>query len=61
MSKLVFHSFMNYIIWFGNICSGGQGCGVNAPWELGVSIPKLGLSWRHESFSLSLGELYSAR
>ena len=56
----VFLSFMNYGLWVGNLHSGGQGGEVNAPQELEVSSPNLGLSWRHESFALSLGELCSA-
>ena len=44
----VFLSFMNYRIWVGNLRSDGQGGGVNAPWELGVSNPKLGFLWRYE-------------
>ena len=57
---IVFLRFMNYRLGVGNLHSGGQGGRVNMSQELGVSSPKLGLSWRHDSFSLSLGELCSA-
>ena len=56
---IVFLRFMNYRLGFGIRCSSGQGGRVNAPWELVVSIPKLGLSWKNGSFGISLGELYS--
>ena len=53
-------SFMNYRLWVGNLHSGGQGGRVNMSQELGVSSPKLGLSWRNESLALLLGESCSA-
>ena len=38
---------------------GGQGGGVNAPWDGVKSIPKLGLSWFHDSFGSMVVMLYS--
>ena len=40
--------------------NGGQGGGVNVPWETGVSSPKLGLARRYGSFVILLCELCSA-
>ena len=56
--QIVIFGFMNYRIGDRNRRSVGQGGGVNAPWDLGLSSPKLGLSWKSESFGISLGELY---
>ena len=52
--------FMNYRLVDRIQRSGGQGGSVNAPRELGVSSPKIGLLWKNGSFGISLGELYSA-
>ena len=54
-----FWSCMNYRLGVVNQRSGGHGGKFNVTWEMGVSIPKIGLSWRYESFSFSLGELCS--
>ena len=52
-----FLSFMSYRLWVGNLRSGGQTGKVNVPWVLRPSSPKLGFSWRHESFALFWGDL----
>ena len=39
---------------------GGHGGGLNAPWDGVNSIPKLGLSWFHDSFGSMVVMLYSA-
>ena len=58
--QITFFGFMNYRLVDRNWCSGGQGGRVNAPRELGVLSPKLGISWKNGSFGISLGELCSA-
>ena len=35
---------MNYRLGVMISCNGGQGGEFNAPWEIGISIPKLGLA-----------------
>ena len=57
---IAFLRFMKYRIGVGNLHSGEQGGGVNVPRELGVSSHKLGLSWKNESFGISMVELFSA-
>ena len=51
--------FKNYRHGDKNRCCGGQGGGVNAPRDVWVSSPKLGLSSKNEPFGISLGELCS--
>ena len=55
-----FWNCMNYSLRVWKSRNGGNGGGVNARWEMGVSSLKLGLSWRYESFTFSVGDLCSA-
>ena len=58
--QIVILGFMNYRLGNRNRHSSGQGGGVNAPRELGVSISKIGLSWKSGSFGISLCEHVSS-